>query len=64
MKQDCNTLTVPGEKSKKVSFSCSIMKIIFKFASRSRFPVKLIWCAVSGSSSSACCSFKSVAMKL
>ena len=35
-----NTLTVPSEKSKMVSFASSIMKNIVAPAARYRFPVK------------------------
>ena len=50
-----NTLTVPCDKSKMVSFSTS---------SRSKFPVKLIYCISFGSRSSACCLLKSIAISL
>ena len=50
-----NTLTVPCEKSKMVSFASSIMKNIEGPAARSKFPVKLICYIAFGSASSACC---------
>ena len=55
-----NTLTVPCEKSKMVSFASSIMKNIAAPAVQSRFPVKLICCIAFGSASSACCLLKSI----
>ena len=39
-----NTMTVPFEKSKMVSFVSSIMKNIVISPSSSRLPVKLIFC--------------------
>ena len=67
-----NTLTVPCEKSWIVSFDFSIMKSIAvsTFISwlsaffRLRFPVKLIYCIAFGSSRSAGCLLKSVAIIL
>ena len=59
-----NTLTVPCEKSKVVSLAHSIMKNIAPPAAGSRFPVKLISCIAFGSSSSACCVLKSIAIIL
>ena len=56
------TLTFPCEKFKMVSFTSSIMKNIVAFPSRSRFAVKLICCIVFGSTSSACCLLKSIAI--
>ena len=59
-----NSLTVPCEKSKTVSFASSIMKNIIAPLSRSRFPVKLIYCIAFGLGSSACCVLKSIAIIL
>ena len=59
-----NTLTVPCEKSKMVSFASSIMKNIFVFPSQFRFAVKWICCLAFGSAPSACCLLKSIAIIL
>ena len=50
-----NTLTVPCEKSKIVSFVSSIMENIVAFSAQLRTLVKLICCIAFGSKSSACC---------
>ena len=57
-----NTLTVPCEKSKIVSFTSLTMKNInvFAFPPRARLPVKLICYIDFGSVSSACCLLKSI----
>ena len=61
-----NTSTVPSEKSKLVSFASSILKniVVFAFPSQARFPVKLIYWTAFGSTSSACCLLKSIAIIL
>ena len=61
-----NTLTVPCGKPKMVSFVSSIMKniVAFTFQPRTRFPVKLTYCAAFGSASSSCCVLKSIAIIL
>ena len=59
-----NTLTVPCEKSKMVSFASLIMKNIVAPAAQSRFPVKLICCIAFGSASSGSCLVKSIAIIL
>ena len=58
-----NTLTDPCEKSKRVSLTSSMIKNVTVAAdSRSRFPVKLFCCITFGSTSSACCLLKSIAI--
>ena len=59
-----NTLTVPYEKSKMVSFAFSTTKNIFAFPFWSRFAVKVICCIAFGSASSACCLLKFIAIIL
>ena len=59
-----NTLTVPCEKPKTVSFGYSIMKNIVVFLTHARFPVKLICSIVFGSESSVCCLLTSFAIIL
>ena len=54
IKQNCNTLRVPCESCKMVSFTSSIMKNIVVFSSRSRFPENLVCCLAFGSVSTAC----------
>ena len=48
-----NTIPVPSEKSKMVSFGSAIMKHMVVFAFWSRFAIKLICCIAFGSESSA-----------
>ena len=50
-----NTLTVPCEKSKMVSFDSLIMKNIAAPAAQSWFPLKLIYFIDFVSASSCCC---------
>ena len=64
MKWNHNTLTVPFEKSKTVSFASSIMKNIVESPTLSKFPVKLICWIAFGSASSFCCLLKSIAVHL
>ena len=59
-----NTLTVPFEKSKTVSFASSTMKYILAHSPLVRFPVKLICCIAFGSASNFCCLLKSIAISL
>ena len=59
-----NTLTIPCEKSKTVSFASSIIKNIIAPLSRYRFPVKLICCIAFGSAPSASCLLKPIAIIL
>ena len=56
-----NTFTVSYEESKMVSFASSVIKnIVLPFIFSTRFPVKLICCIASGSTSSACYLLKSI----
>ena len=57
-----NTLTVPCEKSKMVSSTSSVMKNSNVLLLPSRFPVKFICFLAFGSTSSACCLLKSIAI--
>ena len=50
-----STFTIPCEKSKMVSFACSMTNRFVAPSSRFRFPVKLICCIAFGSASSASC---------
>ena len=59
-----NTLTVPCEKFKIVSFDSSIMKSIAVCPARSRFSVKLICYIPFGSASRACYLLESIAIIL
>ena len=63
-KQIYNTLRVPCEKYKMVSFTSSIMTNIVLFPSQSRLPVKLICCIAFRSASSYCCLLKSIVIIL
>ena len=55
---------VPCEKSKMISFACSIVKSISVFPSRSIFPVTLTCCIAFGSALSACCLLKPIVISL
>ena len=59
-----NTLTVPCDKSKMISFTSSIMKNINLSLLPSRFRVKLVCYIAFGSASSACCLLKSISIIL
>ena len=59
-----NTLSVPFEKSKTVSFASSVIKNIVAPCALSRFPVKLNFRLAFGSSSVFCCLLKSIAINL
>ena len=64
LKKTCNTLIIPCQKSKIVSFTSSIMKNIVLFPAWSKFPVKAICCIAFGSASSACYLLKPIAIIL
>ena len=59
-------MTFSCEKSVMVSFASSIMKniVVLVIESRGSFSVKLICYIVFGSTSSACCLLKSIAIDL
>ena len=57
-----NTLTIPCEKIKIVSFNSSIMRNIVVFFSQSRFPVKVMCCITFGLEPSACRLLKFIAI--
>ena len=59
-----NTLTVPCRKSKMVSFASSIIRKIIAPSAWSRFAVNLSCWVTFGSTSSACCLLKSIAIIL
>ena len=59
-----NTLTVPCDKSKMISFTSSIMKNINLSLLPYRFPVKLVCYIAFGSASSACCLLKFISIIL
>ena len=59
-----NTLVVPCEKLKTVSFASSIMKNIVLLPAQSRFQVKLICSIAFGSASSTCYLLKCIAIAL
>ena len=63
-KKNYNTLTVPCEKSKTVSFASSQIKYVVVCSPPFRFEVKLIYCIAFGSASSTCCLPKSIAIIL
>ena len=64
MEQIHNTFAVPSEKSSIISFAFSIMKNINLLVLLLRFLVNFICCIAFGSTSSACCLLKSIAIIL
>ena len=64
MKLSHNTLTVPFEKSKIVSFTSLIIKNIAAPSALARFPAKLICFIAFKSASNFCCLLKSFTINL